>query len=98
MDDLYQILGVFRDSTQQQIRSRYLALRITYETRPGLPTEWFDEIKRAYHTLSNPVQRQISDSLDNIDLGDLNFMEGIEEDPLFRTAVGLMFNPTERFL
>src|SRR3989344_5832589 len=62
IDDLYEILGVFRDATPEQIRSRYLALRIADEN-VRLPRTWFAEIKRAYSTLSNPVQREISDNL-----------------------------------
>jgi len=95
IDDLYEILGVFRDATPEQIRSRYLALRIADEN-VRLPTTWFAEIKRAYSTLSNPVQREISDNLDKVDFGDLNFMTGIEKDSWYNIAVRII--QTERFL
>jgi len=59
--DYYQILGVGRTATEQEIKSSFLKLAAEYQAR-GKPAnidevERFREIARAYRILGDPEQR-----------------------------------------
>lgn len=59
MNDLYQILGVGKDATQEQIKTAYRKLAATHHPdKPSGDTELFRKIQKAYEVLSNLQSRQ----------------------------------------
>ncbi len=63
--DLYSVLGVMRDATQEDIKHAYLAAaqRLHPDKNVALgETELFLEIQQAYETLSNPKRRSQYDA------------------------------------
>lgn len=73
--DYYEILGVPRDASAEQIRSAYRALAQRVHPDGGGTAGVFDYVQRAYDTLSNQEKRRLYDSSrargDNVD-GDLD--------------------------
>jgi len=65
--DYYEILGVARDSTAQQIKKKYRSLALKYhpdrvaEEKKKESEEKFKEISEAYGVLSDPQKRQMYD-------------------------------------
>nr|MBA3232718.1 DnaJ domain-containing protein [Propionibacteriales bacterium] len=62
--DLYQVLGVSRDATPEQIKKAYrtLARQLHPDVNPAAETqERFKEVTRAYDVLSDPKKREIYD-------------------------------------
>ncbi len=62
--DLYQVLGVARDATPEQIKKAYrnLARRLHPDVNPDAETqERFKEVTRAYDVLSDPKKRELYD-------------------------------------
>lgn len=61
--DLYKILGVPRNVSEQELRAAYRALVKKYhpDTGAGSSVERFREIQAAYETLSDPGRRAVYD-------------------------------------
>lgn len=60
--DYYQILGVNRDSSEQEIKAAYRKLAMQHHPDKGGDATKFHEINEAYDTLSNPQKRAAYDS------------------------------------
>ena len=60
--DYYEVLGVAKDASADQIKSAYRKLAMKYhpDRNPGNPEakEKFQEASEAYEVLSNPEKRQ----------------------------------------
>lgn len=70
--DLYEVLGVARTSTQEQIKTAYRKLAMKYHPDknrddPKGASEKFKEINQAYEVLSDPEKRQQYDRFGNTD-------------------------------
>jgi len=64
LSDYYEILGVARDATADEIKKAYrkLARQLHPDVNPGADAEArFKEVSRAYEVLSNPERRQVYD-------------------------------------
>lgn len=75
MADPYDVLGVPRDSSEADIRRRYLELVRQYP--PDRAAERFTEVHQAYEKLRDPVVRLESTLFD---LGSSETMAGIVDD------------------
>ena len=79
MDDLYDLLGVSRDATDEEIKSAYRKLALDYhpDRNPGdaAAEEKFKDIGRAYEVLRDPQRRAAYDRYGTTDgapgLGDI---------------------------
>ena len=61
--DYYQVLGIRRDASPQQIRDIYVKLAFIYHPDTGKflgidGDQRFRQIQEAYETLSNPIKRR----------------------------------------
>jgi molecular chaperone DnaJ len=71
--DLYEVLGVARRATQEEIRQAFR--RLARESHPDVrrddphATERFKEINEAYHVLSDPARRGQYDRFGRVDAG-----------------------------
>jgi curved DNA-binding protein len=61
MKDYYEILGVPRDATAEQIRQAYRRLAMRHHPDRGGDDALFKEINQAYSVLADPKQRQLYD-------------------------------------
>lgn len=59
----YDILGVKRDATQDEIKKAFRKLAVKYHPDAGGDAEKFKDISEAYNTLSNPEKRKEYDQL-----------------------------------
>lgn len=61
--NFYDILGVKRDATQDEIKKAFRKLAVKYHPDAGGDAEKFKDISEAYNTLSNPEKRKEYDQL-----------------------------------
>ena len=57
----YEILGVGKDATAQEIRKNYRKLVIKHHPDKGGDPGKFEEIQNAYEVLSDPKKREVYD-------------------------------------
>ena len=99
MSDHYELLGVSREATQDEIKRAYrkLARQHHPDANPDDPdaAERFKEISRAYEVLSDPAKRQNYDLYGDERVGAAGFSDfgGISD--LFSSFFG-GFNPTQQ--
>jgi curved DNA-binding protein len=84
MKDYYQILGVQKDATDDQIKKAYRKLASQHHPDKGGDTAKFQEIQEAYATLSDPQKRAQHDN-PQPDFGNMGGMPPGFED-LFRSG------------
>lgn len=76
--DYYSILGVFRNASQEEIKSAYFEaaqkLHPDKNMAPG-ETELFLQVQQAYEVLSNPKRRNLYDATLPPDLGDISVIK-----------------------
>ncbi len=88
MDDPYEILGVDRTASTEEVRRAYRErAKTTHPDVPGGSKEEFRKVQRALTTLADPVKRKHYDNTgtdddgvpDNSDVGALNILVGFFE-------------------
>ena len=83
MKDYYQILGVSRDASDEEIKKAYRRLALKYhpDRNPDDPSaeERFKEIAEAYAVLSDPQKRAEYDRFGTVGGGDFNFSSPFED-------------------
>jgi curved DNA-binding protein CbpA len=67
--NLYDILGVSKTATVEEIKAKYKSLAQQHHPDKGGDPEIFKEIKNAYEVLSDPVNRKKYDTTAHYDLG-----------------------------
>lgn len=83
MKDYYQILGVTRSATADEIKGAYRRLASQHHPDKGGDKERFQEIQKAYAVLGDPAQRQQYDN-PRSQFGSMNFgPAGFDLDQLF---------------
>lgn len=82
MKDLYQILGVDRRASPDEIKQSYRRLASQHHPDKGGDKERFQEIQQAYAVLSDPAQRQQYDNPQPQGM-QFNFGQGFDLDQLF---------------
>lgn len=65
MSDYYDILGIPRDASEEQVRVAYKRKALEHHPDKGGDKEQFQKIKEAYETLADPVKRQQYDNPGN---------------------------------
>ena len=96
MKDYYEILGVSRDASPEEIKKAFYKLAHKYHPDKGGDAEKFKEINEAYHVLSNKEKREqynkfgrvfegsgadFSDGFAGFNWSDLNWQRGDFETP-----------------
>ncbi|MDD5760850.1 MAG: DnaJ C-terminal domain-containing protein, partial [Candidatus Pacebacteria bacterium] len=77
MKDYYEILGVSRDASQEEIKKAFYKLAHKYHPDKGGSAEKFKEINEAYQVLSNKEKRQQYDKFGRVFEGaDAGFRKG----------------------
>ncbi len=99
--DYYEVLGVSRDSGDQELKSAYRKLALKYhpDRNPGdhLAEEKFKEASEAYQVLSDPDKRAAYDRYGHAGLGAQGFgagpfAGGVDLGDIFGDLFGEMFN------
>jgi DnaJ family protein A protein 2 len=62
MKDYYQILGINRNSTEEEIKQAFRNLAKTHHPDKGGNKEKFQELQEAYDTLTDPNKKQVYDN------------------------------------
>jgi curved DNA-binding protein len=63
MNDYYNILGIERSASEDQIKTAYRKLASKYHPDRGGDTKKFQEIQEAYDTLKDPEKKQAYDNI-----------------------------------
>ncbi len=96
MTDYYQILGVGRDATPEDIKKAYrrLARQLHPDVNSGSEAEErFKEVSRAYEVLSNPEKRQLYDMGADPNGSGGGFGPGFGFSDIFETFFGAAASP-----
>jgi DnaJ-class molecular chaperone len=82
-NNYYQILGVSKSATQEEIKKAYRKLALIHHPDKGGSAEKFKEIKKAYEILSDPTTKNLYDiygeSFDNLGSNEDNSSAAAEE-------------------
>ena len=92
MENFYEILGVDRSSTQDEIKRAYRKLAVEHHPDKGGNEETFKKISQAYDTLGDEEKRR------QYDLGGSNPFGGFDSDPfsMFNDLFNNMAGPKQR--
>lgn len=84
--NLYDILGVSKNATFEEIKAKYKSLAQQHHPDKGGDPELFKEIKNAYEVLSDPINREKYDTT-----GQFNFKRSIRDEAIDQLS-RLFFN------
>lgn len=87
----YEILGVNKNSSQEEIKQKYKSLAQIHHPDKGGDEEKFKQINQAYDILSDPEKKQYYD-----DTGRSNFFKTIEEEAVDELA-NIFYNVVDQF-
>ena len=92
MENFYEILGVDKSSTQDEIKKAYRKLAVEHHPDKGGNEETFKKISQAYDTLGDEEKRR------QYDLGESNPFGGFDSDPfsMFNDLFNNMSGPKQR--
>lgn len=92
MENFYEILGVDKSSTQDEIKKGYRKLAVEHHPDKGGNEETFKKISQAYDTLGDEEKRR------QYDLGGSNPFGGFDSDPfsMFNDLFNNMAGPKQR--
>lgn len=88
MKDYYEILGVSRNASQEELKKAYKKLAMKHHPDRGGDDKVFQELSEAYDTLSNPEKKQTYD-MGGMDFNSFDFADNM--DPFASFAFGPMF-------
>lgn len=84
MTDYYSTLGVNRNASPDEIKKAYRKMASKNHPDKGGDKNTFQDIQKAYETLSDPVKRQQYDNpAANFHFGQTNFAPGFDFDAIF---------------
>jgi DnaJ family protein A protein 2 len=105
-NNLYEILGVSKNSDDNEIKKQYRKLCLTHHPDKGGKAEEFQNIQKAYETLSDPQKRQIYDMTGSSDEQQQGFSGGgmgVDLGSIFSNmfggmggGMGMPFNPFDQ--
>jgi curved DNA-binding protein CbpA len=78
MADLYEVLGVTRDATLDQIKTAYRRLALRHHPDKGGDAELFKKVSNAYQILSNPELRERYDHSGGVPIPEDNLLSPLE--------------------
>lgn len=87
-EDLYQVLGISRDASDQDIKKAFKKLAMKYHPDRGGDAEMFKKINEAYAVLSNPEKKAAYDRFGTVDMSNMQ-MPNMDE--LFENLFGFSF-------
>lgn len=71
--DYYEILGVSKNSSEEEIKKAYRVLAMKYHPDRGGDSEKFKEVNEAYQVLGNPEKKKRYDQFGSADFGGAGF-------------------------